>query len=58
MDSDTLVILLLGLIIICFTIYKIINRVLEHIEIVKGARKAEDEFSNFKVSIGGSDEEE
>lgn len=58
MDLDTMVILLIGFIILCFTIYKIINRILEHIEILKGARKPEDDFSNFKVSIGGSDEEE
>lgn len=58
MDLDTMVILLIGLIVICYTIYKIINRILEHIEILKGARKPEDDFSNFRVSIGGSDEEE
>ena len=54
MDLDTMVILLIELIVICYTIYKI----LEHIEILKGARKPEDDSSNFRVSIGGSDEEE
>lgn len=58
MDLDTMVILLIGLTILCFTIYKIINRILEHIEILKGVRKPEEDSSNFKISIGSSDEEE
>ena len=49
MDLDTMVILLIGLIVICYTIYKIINRILEHIDILKGSRKTEDDSSNFRV---------
>lgn len=58
MDLDTMILLLIGLTILCFTIYKIINRILEHIEILKGARKPEEYSSIFKILTGGSDEEE
>lgn len=57
-DLNTLIVMLIGLSIICFTIYKLADRVMKHIEIINGTRKVDDDFSSLRVSIGGQDEEE
>lgn len=58
MGEETLIFGILGLVVICFTLFKIIDRVLRFFEIIKGARKVDNDFSSLKVSLGGQDDEE
>lgn len=57
MNLDVLFLMLIGLIVICYTIYKIVDRISKHIEIVKGVRTP-DNISKVEFSIGGSKDDE
>ena len=55
-DTNVLISLLIGLVIVCFTLYKLVDRILRHSELIKGVRVVDD-FSKIQLSIGGSDDE-